>query len=189
MPFQFEEHDPETYRRKGRLISLAMAGQLIVFGLVFVQLLQAAFDGGFWLNVLGVVLGLVATSLVFAVLRERPWMDEVRYAWQLKHHLSRVSGYLPALRRGMAEGNGTALDLLAFYHQGMAQLAELNGRTLDDDAELLAEREVVRMARREQGLAERVEGFDPHDLAAFRRGKAFGPSVCLSLHRSVTLLT
>ncbi|WP_280546346.1 MULTISPECIES: DUF3087 family protein [unclassified Halomonas] len=170
MPFQFEDHDPEAYRRKGKLISLAMAGQLIVCGLVFSQLLQAAFDGGFWLNVLGVLLGLVATSLVFVVLRERPWMTEMRYVWQLKHRLSRVSGYLPALRRGMAEGHDTALAVLAFYHQGMAQLAELNGRTLDDDAELLAEREVVRAARREHGLPERVSGLDLHDLEAFRRG-------------------
>ncbi|MGM0537324.1 MAG: DUF3087 family protein [Pseudomonadota bacterium] len=170
MTFKFEDHDPETYRRKAKLISLAMAGQLIVFGLVFVQLLQTAFDGGFWLNVLGVLLGLGATSLVFAVLRERPWMTEMRYVWQLKHHLSRVSGYLPALRRGMAEDNDTALAVLAFYHQGMAQLAELNGRTLDDDAELLAEREVVQAARRKRGLPERVEGLDPHDLAAFRKG-------------------
>jgi len=170
MPFQFEDHDPETYRRKGRFISLAMAGQLIVFGLVFSQLLQALFDGGFWLNVVGVLLGLVATSLVFAVLRERPWMTEMRYVWQLKHHLSRVSGYLPALRRSMEEDNDTALAVMAFYHQGMAQLAELNGRTLDDDAELLAERQKVRLARQARGLPERVEGFDPHDLAAFKRG-------------------
>ncbi|MDI5890173.1 DUF3087 family protein [Halomonas rhizosphaerae] len=170
MPFQFEDHDPETYRRKAKLISLAMAGQLIVFGLVFSQLLTTAFGSSFWLNALGVLLGLVATSLVFAVLRERPWMTEMRYVWQLKHQLSRVSGYLPALRRGMAEGNDTALAVLAFYHQGMAQLAELNGRTLDDDAELLAEREVVRTARRERGLPERVSGLDPHDLDAFRKG-------------------
>lgn len=169
MPFRFENHDPETYRRKGRLISLAMAGQLIVFGLVFSLLLTAAFGGGFWLNALGVFLGLLATSLVFAVLRERPWMAEMRYVWQLKHHLSRVSAYLPALRRGMAEDNDTALDLLAFYHQGMAQLAELNGRTLDDDAELLAERQTLKIARYERGLPERVEGFDPEDLSAFRR--------------------
>lgn len=170
MPFQFEDHDPETYRRKGRFISLAMAGQLIVFGLVFSQLLTTAFGSGFWLNVLGVLLGLFATSLVFAVLRERPWMTEMRYVWQLKHHLSRVSGYLPALRRAVAEDNDTALAVLAFYHQGMAQLAELNGRTLDDDAELLAERETVRLARREKGLPEQVDGFDPEDLRAFQRG-------------------
>jgi hypothetical protein len=170
MQFRFENQDPETYRRKGRLISLAMAGQLVVFGLVFSQLLTAAFDGGFWLNGLGVFLGLLATSLVFAVLRERPWMAEMRYVWQLKHHLSRVSGYLPDLRRGMVEDNDTALDLLAFYHQGMAQLAELNGRTLDDDSELLTERQTLKIARRERGLPERVDGFDPEDMRAFRKG-------------------
>ncbi len=170
MSFRFEQHDPETYRRKAKMISLAMAGQLIVLGLVFSQLLQAAFDGGFWLNLVGVLLGLLATSMTFAVLRERPWMTEMRYVWQLKHYLSRVSGYLPALRRAVEEGNGTALAILSFYHQGMAQLAELNGRTLDDDAELLAERQKVRIARQEQGLPETVDGFDPQDLAAFKRG-------------------
>lgn len=170
MSFRFEQHDPETYRRKAKMISLAMAAQLIVLGLVFSQLLQVAFDGGFWLNLVGVLLGLLATSMTFAVLRERPWMTEMRYVWQLKHHLSRVSAYLPALRRAVEEGNGTALAILSFYHQGMAQLAELNGRTLDDDAELLAERQKVRLARRESGLPETVDGFDPQDLAAFKRG-------------------
>ena len=81
-----------------------------------------------------------------------------------------MSAHLPALRRGMGEGDDTALAVLAFYHQGMAQLSELEGRTLDDDAELLAEREVVRHARRENGLPERVEGLDPGDLGAFRKG-------------------
>lgn len=170
MMFRFESHDPDTYRRKARLISVAMAAQLIVFGLLFSQLLTATFGSSLWLNALGVLLGLIATSLVFAVLRDRPWMTELRYVWQLKHHLSRVSGYLPALRRGMQEGNHNALGILAFYHRGMAQLAELNGRTLDDDAELLSERHALKLARAEQGLPEQVDGFEPEDLAAFKRG-------------------
>ena len=169
MPFAFEYHDPETYRRKARYISLAMAGQLVVFGLLFSQLLVAAFGSSLWLNALGVLLGLLATSLIFAVLRERPWMREMRYVWQLKHHLSRLSGYLATLRREMERGNGVALHLMTFYHQGMAQLAELNGRTLDDDAELLGERVRIRHLREEQGLPERIEGYDPNDLAAFKR--------------------
>ena len=170
MTFHLAHYDPATYRRLSRLVGLAMAGQLIVFGLLFSQLLIAAFGASFWLNALGVLLGLAATSLVFAVLRQRPWMSGIRYVWRLKHHLARVSAYLPALRRGMGEGDDTALAVLAFYHQGMAQLSELEGRTLDDDAELLAEREVVRHARRERGLPDRVEGLDPEDLGAFRKG-------------------
>lgn len=169
MPFTFEHHDPETYRRKAKIISVVMAGQLIVFGMLFAQLLTATFGSSLWLNALGVFLGLLATSLTFAVLRERPWMREMRYVWQLKHHLSRVSGYLGTLRREMDRGNAVALHLMTFYHQGMAQLAELNGRTLDDDGELIAERLKIRELREEKGLPERVEGFDPHDLAAFRK--------------------
>lgn len=169
MSFVFEHHEPETYRRKARFISVAMAAQLIVLGLLFSQLLVAAYGSSLWLNALGVLLGLLATSLIFAVLRERPWMKEMRYVWQLKHHLSRTSGYLATLRREMDRGNGVALNLMTFYHQGMAQLAELNGRTLDDDAELLAERLRVQQLREEQGLPAQVGGFDPHDLAAFKR--------------------
>ncbi len=30
MVFTLEHHDPETYRRKARMISFAMAGQLII---------------------------------------------------------------------------------------------------------------------------------------------------------------
>ncbi|EWG98026.1 DUF3087 family protein [Halomonas sp. BC04] len=169
MPFRFEHHDPESYRRKARLISVAMAAQLIVFGLVFSQLLTATFGSSLWLNALGVLLGLIVTSLTFAVLRERPWMTEMRYVWQLKHHLSRVSGYLSTLRREAEQGNDVALNLMSFYHQGMAQLAELNGRTMDDDGELIAERQKIKRLREERGMAERVDGFDPNDLAAFKR--------------------
>ncbi|KAA0012112.1 DUF3087 family protein [Billgrantia pellis] len=169
MPFAFEHHDPETYRRKARIISVVMAAQLIVFGVLFAQLLTATFGSSLWLNALGVLLGLFATSMIFAVLRERPWMREMRYVWQLKHHLSRLSGYLATLRREAEQGNDVALHLLTFYHQGMVQLAELNGRTLDDDGELLAERLRLRQQREEKGLPERVDGFDPHDLDAFRK--------------------
>lgn len=170
MPFRFEHHDPETYRRKARMISVAMAAQLVIFGLLFSQLLTRTFGSSLWLNALGVLLGLLATSLVFVVLRDRPWMTEIRYVWQLKHHLSQVSGYLPALRRGLEEDNDNALGVLSFYHRGMHQLAELNGRTPDDDAERLAERLEVRQRREEKGLPLEVDGLDPEDLRAFRKG-------------------
>ena len=168
--FQLEQHDPEVYRRKARMISFAMAGQLIIFGMLFSLLLTSALGSSFWLNALGVFLGLLATSALFAVLKDRPWMNEVRYVWQLKHHLSKISGYLPTLRQAIKEDNRVALDILTFYHQGMSQLAELNGRTTDDDAERLAEKMEVKLKREELGLPEQVDRFDPQDLQAFKRG-------------------
>jgi len=169
MAFSLEQHDPETYRRKARIISVAMAGQLIIFGLLFSMLLTTTFGSSVWLNALGVLLGLLATSAMFAALRERPWMTEVRYVWQLKHHLSRISSYLQPLRRAVEEDNRLALDILTFYHQGMAQLAELNGRTTDDDAERLAEKMQVKVKREALGLPKEVTTFDPHDLSAFKQ--------------------
>ena len=169
MAFSLEQHDPETYRRKARIISVAMAGQLIIFGLLFSMLLTTTFGSSVWLNALGVLLGLLATSAMFAALRERPWMAEVRYVWQLKHHLSRISSYLQPLRRAVEEDNRLALDILTFYHQGMAQLAELNGRTTDDDGERLAEKMQVKVKREALGLPKEVTTFDPHDLSAFKQ--------------------
>lgn len=170
MVFRFEKYAPERYRRLSRLVGMAMAAQLIVFSLIFTQLLNAYFEGGWWLNVLAVGLGLAATSLVVVRLRSHDWMGPISYGWRLKQQLSRVSGYLPALRRGLDDADPKALAALGFYHQGMAQLAELDGRTIDDDAELLAERQRVRLARLELGLDVRVEGFDDAVLAGFKRG-------------------
>ena len=169
MAFSLEQHDPASYQRKARIISVAMAGQLIIFGLLFSMLLTTTFGSSVWLNALGVLLGLLATSAMFAALRERPWMTEVRYVWQLKHHLSRISSYLQPLRSAVEEDNRLALDLLTFYHQGMAQLAELNGRTTDDDAERLAEKMQVKVKREALGLPKEVTTFDPHDLSAFKQ--------------------
>ncbi|MYL22287.1 DUF3087 family protein [Halomonas alkaliantarctica] len=168
--FKLEQYEPEVYRRKARMISFAMAGQLIIFGMLFSLLLTSALGSSLWLNALGVFLGLLATSALFAVLKDRPWMNEVRYAWQLKHHLSQISGYLPTLRKAVKEDNRVALDILTFYHQGMSQLAELNGRTTDDDAERLAEKMEVKLKREELDLPDHVDGFDPQDLQAFKRG-------------------
>lgn len=168
--FRFERHDPARFRRTSRRMAIVVAVQFIVLGLVFSQLLTARFGSSLGMNALGVLLGLLATSVVVAVLRERPWMRDQRYAWELKRHLARVSAYLPALRRaGFEERDPRALDLLAFYHQGMQQLADLNGRTPDDDSERLAERLRVRQTRETVNLATEVDGLDPAALKAFRQ--------------------
>ncbi|MGO2131301.1 MAG: DUF3087 family protein [Halomonas sp.] len=140
MAFYFEDHEPERYRRLTRLVGMAMAAMLIVFSLIFTQL------------------------------RHKAWMEPISYSWRLKQRLSRVSGYLPALRRGLEERDPSALTVLSFYHQGMAQLTTLDGRAMDDATELLAERQQVRLARLELGLSERVEGLSDADLARFKRG-------------------
>ncbi|MGC3872738.1 DUF3087 family protein [Halomonas sp. GXIMD04776] len=169
MNFRFEYHDPEQFRRKSRLMAIIVAAQFIVLGLLFSQLLTAKFGSSLAMNALGVLLGLLATSVVVAVLRERPWLQDQCYAWELKHHLARVSGHLSTLREAGLEGHDPrALDLLAFYHQGMQQMAELNGRTPDDDSERLAERLRVRQARESLNMPAEVSGLDPQAVKAFR---------------------
>ncbi len=99
MVFTLEQHDSHKYRRKARMISIAMAGQLIIFGMLFSMLLISTFGSSLWLYAVGIVLGLLATSALFAALRERPWMSEMRYVWQLRQHLAQIGGFLPTLRR------------------------------------------------------------------------------------------
>ncbi|WP_017431095.1 DUF3087 family protein [Vreelandella jeotgali] len=166
--FTLHHQDGHAYRRKSRIISLLMAGQFAVLGMLFAVILTAAFGSSLALNALGVVLGLLATSAMFAALKDRPWMVEMRYAWQLKHHLGQISGYLTSLRQAVEEDDRQALDILTFYHQGMEQLAELNGRTTDDDAERLAEKLQVQLKREALDLPDEVEGFDPDKLHRYR---------------------
>lgn len=169
MSFRFEYHDPEQFRRKSRFMAIIVAAQFIVLGLLFSQLLTAKFGSSLTMNALGVLLGLLITSVVVAVLRERPWLQDQRYAGELKRHLARVSAHLSTLRKaGLKDHDPSALDLLAFYHQGMQQLAELNGRTQDDDSERLAERLQVRRARESLNMPVEVDGLDPQALKAFR---------------------
>lgn len=167
--FILQHQDAHEYRRKSRIISLLMAGQFAILGMLFAIILTSLFGSSLALNALGVVLGLLATSAMFAVLKDRPWMNEVRYAWQLKHHLGRVSGYLVTLRPAVEQDDRTALDILTFYHQGMAQLAEMNARTTDDDAERLAEKMQVRLKREALELPAEVDGFNPGDLQHYKR--------------------
>ncbi|GAA3910988.1 hypothetical protein GCM10022228_22700 [Halomonas cibimaris] len=167
--FTLKQQDPHAFRRKSRIITLLMAGQFAVLGVLFALILTSAFGSSLMLNALGVALGLLATSAMFAVLKDRPWMNEVRYAWQLKHHLGQISGYLSPLRRAVEHDDRTALDVLTFYHQGMAQLAELNGRTTDDDAERLAEKMQVKLKREALALPAEVESFNPDDLKRYKQ--------------------
>ncbi len=164
LDFRFEAHDPEAYRRQSRRASIAMAALFLVLGLCFSQLLTWAFGSSVWLNALGVLLGLLITSGLIAVLKERPFMAQVRYGWRLKQSLSRVSAHLPALRRALADDDPAALEVLSFYYQGIAELSHLDGRSLDDDGERLAERLAIQQRRREAGLPERVPGFDERRL-------------------------
>ncbi len=169
MVFTLEQHDSSKYRRKARMISIAMAGQLVIFGMLFSMLLTSTFGNSLWFYALGIVLGLLATSALFAVLRERPWMAEMRYVWQLRQHLSQISGFLPTLRGAVEEDNRAALDIVTFYHAGVAQLATLNGRTPPEDAAWLAETKYLAEKREALGLPARVERFDSQDLQAFKR--------------------
>ncbi|MEC9484120.1 MAG: DUF3087 family protein, partial [Halomonas sp.] len=73
MIFRFERHDPQQYRRKARMLAAIVIAQFIVLGLVFSQMLTARFGSSLGMNALGVLLGLLGTSIVVAVLRERPW--------------------------------------------------------------------------------------------------------------------
>ncbi|MBP5981563.1 MAG: DUF3087 family protein [Halomonas sp.] len=169
MVFTLEPHDSNSYRRKARMISFAMAGQLLIFGMLFSMLLTSTFGNSLWLYALGVFLGLLATSALFAVLRERPWMAEMRYVWQLKQHLSQIKGYLPTLRRAVNDDNKAALNILTFYHQGVTQMAELNGRSPSHDTAWLAEASHIKAKREELGLSPGVDTFDSQDLHAFKR--------------------
>ncbi|WNL42834.1 DUF3087 family protein [Halomonas sp. PAMB 3264] len=167
MAFTLQAQDPNRYRRKARMISVMMVGQLIIFSMLFSLLLSSVMESSLWAHGLGIALGLLATSALFAGLKERPWMGEISYVWQLKNHLSRIQGYQASLERAVDEDNRAALDVLSFYHEGVDQVAALNGKA--PDPARVAQKERVLERRQALALPDRVTVFDPHDLSAFTR--------------------
>ncbi|MCB8890459.1 DUF3087 family protein [Vreelandella malpeensis] len=168
MAFTLQEQSPARYRRKARMISVMMVGQLIIFGMLFSLLLSSVLESALWAHGLGILLGLLATSALFAVLKERPWMAEINYVWQLKSHLSRINGYQGALTREAGQDNRAALDILSFYHAGINQVVALNDRA-PQDAERQAQKARITERRRALGMPEQAASFDPNDLGAFTR--------------------
>lgn len=134
MMFQIKACNPQTYRKQTRRSTLYIAAFFVLLAMLFSTgaVLQFGTPGGdnFRLNLAGVIAALLLT---IAVVRyqfwTQPWMAAAVYGWQLKRNLMSVTNVMHHVKAGMQAGNPAAMQLLRFYHLGLAQMLELDGNS------------------------------------------------------------
>ncbi len=134
MMFQIKAVNPQTYRQQTRRSTLYIAALFVLLAMLFstsaVMLLGTAGGDNFRFNLAGVIGALLLTiALVRYQFWGQPWMAAAVYGWQLKRNLMSVTNVMHQVKAGVKTGTPAAMQLLRFYHLGLAQMLELDGNT------------------------------------------------------------
>ncbi|MBY6186149.1 DUF3087 domain-containing protein [Marinobacter hydrocarbonoclasticus] len=132
--------DPKAYRRRVNQVSIGFVGALAVLSVSLGALSIALFGqpapvagestGNFHLNVMGVLLALALCSAVFAGMKDKPFMADVMYVWQLKQLHNRIYRKQKAIETAAEAGDAAALSIMEFYHRSRALVYRLDNNTL-----------------------------------------------------------
>lgn len=173
--FALKSLDPINYRQQTRKSSLILILVFASLGMGLASLLVIIWGtpgaSHFYLNLLGVLLGLATTLLlVKLVFSKQPFMQEAIYGWHLKRNLMRVTNKMHTIKELASENQTQALQLLNFYHLALEQMHQLEG----DDTALL-ELKVEKLATEEKmhslGINTNLNYLDPAWLLAIEPQK------------------
>lgn len=128
--FQIQQIDPKTYRVRTRNATLRIMLLFIVVGFTtsyfFSKLFGEAPSNLLTLQIIGALLGLGLTFWIVTVFfKNKPWMHEAMYGWQLKRSLMHITNVMRPLEEKVAEGDIEALKIMRFYHLGITQMYTL----------------------------------------------------------------
>ena len=137
------EIDKSLYRKNLNLVTIILVVSLSLLSLLFGAALIAAFGvngsesvssgdstGNFHLNLLGVVLAAATCVGVIIYIKDRPWLREVYYVWQLKALHNRIYRRLKSIKAAAKQGDVNALIILNYYYAGLKQIYFLDNNTL-----------------------------------------------------------
>lgn len=134
MMFEIKPFDAPTYRQQTRRSTFYIAALFVLLAMLLstsaVMLWGTAGGDNFRFNLAGVIAALLLTiALVRYKFWTQPWMAAAVYGWQLKRSLMSVTNVMHQVKAGVQAGNPAAMQLLRFYHLGLAQMLELDGNT------------------------------------------------------------
>lgn len=126
---KLREIDKPTFRKKQRNVAIVFCSVFLVLGLS----IAAAFRhwGGnpegenMLLNLAGVLIGLVITGGMFSLVSGNPYLEEVRYGWNLKRQVLKIQNKKHVWKERAIAGDQTAATVMAFYYAGVTQLQYL----------------------------------------------------------------
>ncbi len=114
------------------IISFAVLA--IVFGQILIALLSQPNADNFWLNFTGVVIALVCCLSAINSIKNKDYMREVLYVWELKKQINFIYRKLTKIKfAGLQHGDIDALVILNFYYKACHQLYTLDDNTITID--------------------------------------------------------
>lgn len=110
-------------------------GQILIHFLSDVTLTSLSVEASeqpnnFKLNLLGVVLGLLVSSLVLNYLKHTLFFKEIYYVWRLKQIHNRIYRKLSKIKKLAQQDNKNAYIVLNFYYESLKFVYELDDNTL-----------------------------------------------------------
>ncbi|MCK8044850.1 DUF3087 domain-containing protein [Shewanella sp. 1CM18E] len=137
---QLMDIDKQTYRKNTNLVIMGFVASLAILALVFGAILIHFFGappsasgestGNFHLNVMGVVLALGLCSAVLNSQKQKPFLKEVYYVWQLKQLHNQIYRKLAKIKQAAERNEPTAFIILSFYFASLKQVYTLDDNTL-----------------------------------------------------------
>lgn len=170
---QLQQIDKVRYRKHLNMASVLATAVLIVFALIYGQILIHFFapaDGNnFKLNLVGVILGVISLLMVFNLVRRHPYLTEVMYVWDLKQANNQIYRKLHHIKSALADSDNTNIDaitILNYYYAASKQQYNLDNNTLTMEG-LTADIAKVEQLIVENNLTISVDDYKPELLKQF----------------------
>jgi len=174
---KLQQIDKARYRKHLNMASVVATAVLIVFALVYGQILIHFFspaDGNnFKLNLVGVILGVISLLVVFNLVRRHPYLTEVMYVWGLKQANNKIYRKLHHIKLALNDSgnndnsvNIDAITILNYYYTASKQQYNLDNNTLTMEG-LTADIAKLDSLIAENNLTISVDDYNPELLKQF----------------------
>lgn len=126
---QIQEIDKVHYLKLSRKVSVVLmicfAVTAMASGQLLVHTVGNAEGSNFYLNLAGVILGVLLVSLLIRRFKDDPMMADLMYVFRLKRLLARTTNRMHHLKEQVAQGEADAQRVLRFYYAGLLQVYHL----------------------------------------------------------------
>lgn len=141
---QIQEIDKQNYLKLSRKVSLVLIVCFAVTAMASGQFLVLTWGnpegGNFYLNLAGVIVGILITSLVFSFYKNDPRLTDLLYVFRLKRMLARITNRMHLLKKAV-KADEDAQRILRFYYEGLMQVYYLESNEYGH-SELVKERDL-----------------------------------------------
>lgn len=170
---KLQQVDKAIYKKHVNILMMITVVVLLATSLSVSNILIALFGSGvdgdhFWLNLIGVAVGILVISVVYKVVLAKPFMAEVNYVRNLKKEMNRIYRHSKILQEKIEVDDENALIIAFFNLKASKQVYELDNNTLTMD-ELnerirLLDEQIERL-----GLDISAEDYQPELLATLKQ--------------------